>query len=57
MSKDTDFQIHHDQIFKLAFKNKNRFRKLLKFVLDSKKFNAISGDQIEFIDTELLKKV
>ena len=56
MSKDTDFQIHHDQIFKLAFKNKDRFRKLLKFVLDSKKFSAISGDQIEFIDTELLKK-
>ncbi len=49
MSKDTGFQIDHDKIFKLAFKNKDRFRKLLKFVLGSKKFNAIAGDQIEFI--------
>ena len=40
----------------MAFKNKNRFRSLLKFALGSKKFNAIAGDQIEFIDTELLKK-
>ena len=55
MSKDT-FQIHHDKIFKLAFKNKNRFRQLLKFALDSKKFSVIAGNQIEFIDTGLLKK-
>ena len=56
MPKDTDFQIDHDKIFKLAFKNKDRFRQLLKFALGSKKFNVIAGDQIEFIDTELLKK-
>ena len=56
MSKNTDFQIDHDKIFKLAFKNKDRFRKLLRFALGFKKFDAITGDQIEFIDTELLKK-
>ena len=56
MSKNTDFQINHDKIFKLAFKNKDRFKQLLKFALGSKKFSVIAGDQIEFIDTELLKK-
>ena len=56
MSKDTDFQIDHDKIFKLAFKNKDRFKQLLRFALGAKKFNVIAGDRIEFIDTELLKK-
>ena len=56
MSKDTDFQIDHDKTFKLVFKNKDRFRSLLKFALSPEKFNAIDGNQIEFIDTELLKK-
>ena len=56
MSKDRDFQIDHDKTFKLAFKNKDRFKDLLNFALSSKKSNAIAGDQIEFIDTELLKK-
>ena len=56
MSKDTDFQIDHDRTFKLAFKNKDRFKDLLKFALGPKKFEAIAGDQIEFIDTELLKR-
>ena len=37
-------------------KNKDRFKDLLNFALSSKKSNAIAGDQIEFIDTELLKK-
>ena len=46
MSKDTDFQIDHDKTFKLAFKNKDRFRSLLKFALSPEKFNAIDGDQI-----------
>ena len=33
MSKDIGFQIDHDKTFKLAFKNKDRFRSLLKFLL------------------------
>ena len=40
MSRDTDFQIDHDKIFKLTFKNKDRFRQLLRFALDAKKFSV-----------------